>query len=133
MLTLKRIAYYSKATQDFDSSDLVSLAAEAARFNALDGITGVLFYSDGRFAQIFEGVDEAAHELLARLERDKRHTEIQILIEEEVEGSIFTTWDMRLMRENETNSAIVSRMVNSQTLPSNIADFIDNFAARMDA
>ena len=73
MLTLKRIAYYSKATQDFDSSDLVSLAAEAARFNALDGITGVLFYSDGRFAQIFEGVDEGVQGLGGKCTGAPRH------------------------------------------------------------
>lgn len=133
MLKMKRLAYYSKAAHSFDSSELIGLAAEAARFNALDGITGVLFYSNGRFAQIFEGVDEAAHELLARLERDPRHTGLKVIIEEEIKDPLFTAWDMRLIKEDETNSATVSRMVTSQSLPNNIADFIDNFAARMDA
>lgn len=132
MGNLKRIGYYSKATEQFDQNNLITLAVEAARFNALDGINGVLFYRDGRFAQIFEGVDEGVNDLLSRLERDVRHSDIKVLFEDMIDTPLFHTWDMRLCRDEvEMNSAVIARLV-AKPLPAHIADFIDNFAARLD-
>ena len=131
MGNLKRIGYYSVAVQPFESSDLLQLADEAARFNALDGINGILFYDDGCFAQIFEGVDDGVHDLLSRIHRDPRHADIKIIFEEKIDTPLFRTWDMRLCKEaGEMSAPAITKIVN-KPLPSHIANFIDNFSARM--
>ena len=90
MGSLKRIGYYSLAVQHFESGHLLQLAVEAARLNALDGINGVLFYDDGRFAQIFEGVDDGVHDLLSRLQRDPRHAGIKSSLKKKLMSPYFT-------------------------------------------
>ncbi len=132
MGNLKRIGYYSKAASDFDQSALLTLAVEAARLNALDGINGVLFFNDGHFAQIFEGVDEGVNDLLSRLGRDRRHSDLKVVFEETIDTPLFHTWDMRLCRdEQEMNSLTIARLAG-KSLPPHIADFIDNFGTRME-
>lgn len=131
MGSLKRIGYYSLAVQPFAADDLLQLAVEAARFNALDGINGILFYGDGHFAQIFEGVDDGVNDLLSRLSRDPRHTDFQIIFEEKIEAPLFHSWDMHLCKETgEMNTPSITRMVG-KPLPPHVADFIDNFPAQM--
>lgn len=132
MGSLKRIGYYSEATKPFDQGALLALAIEAAQFNALDGINGVLFYDDGRFAQIFEGVDDGVNDLLARLTRDPRHTGLKVAFEEKISEPLFRTWDMRLCKEEHELSSVAVARLTGQPLPAHIADFIDNFATRMD-
>lgn len=133
MASLKRIAYYSKATTSFGTEELVRLAVEAGRFNALDGLNGVLFYADGRFAQIFEGVDDCCNDLLARLGRDTRHHDLQVVIEETIKTPLFHTWDMHLAGHGETCSQTIGRLIGNPELPAHIADFIDNFAEPIQA
>ena len=131
MASLKRIGYYSVAVQPFEPGELLQLAVEAARFNALDGIYSILFYDDGRFAQIFEGVDDGVHDLLARLSRDSRHADIKIIFEEKIDAPLFHSWGMRLCKETgEMNAPAITKMVG-KSLPAHIVHFIDNFAPRM--
>lgn len=132
MGSLKRIGYYSKAATDFDHSALLTLAVEAARLNALDGINGILFYDDGHFAQIFEGVDEGVNDLLSRISRDARHNDLKVIFEETIDTPIFYTWDMRLCRDQQEISSLAISRLTGKSLPPHVADFIDNFGTRME-
>ncbi|MFJ6677877.1 BLUF domain-containing protein [Microbacterium sp. NPDC091382] len=88
------IAYASRATEPFDHARLVKLLAESRANNERDGITGMLVYSDPDFIQILEGPDAAVRALLERIGRDPRHTDVRVLLEEQVSERKYSTWSM---------------------------------------
>lgn len=96
--TLWRVIYTSKATplppgQD-EAALIDAILATARRRNAQAGLTGALIYADGRFAQLLEGSPEALEEVLSRLSRDPRHTEMETLEAVEEATRVFTAWTM---------------------------------------
>ncbi|MGM3151424.1 BLUF domain-containing protein, partial [Escherichia coli] len=54
-MPLRAIAYVSQASPDLSPERLDALVEDAARFNKLAGVTGVLLHDGGRFLQYIEG------------------------------------------------------------------------------
>jgi len=88
------IAYASRATASFDHARLVDLLTESRANNSRDGITGMLVYSEPDFIQILEGPDAAVRALLERIGRDPRHTDVRVLLDEQVTERKYATWSM---------------------------------------
>lgn len=88
------IVYASRAVEAFDHDRLVELLAVSRRNNSRDDITGMLVYRDLDFIQILEGPDAAVRALLERIGRDPRHTEIRVLLEEQVSKRKYAAWSM---------------------------------------
>ncbi len=90
------IAYSSQYTKSDQSVDeeLEKITASAKRNNPALKITGVLFYHNRRFLQIIEGEKELLEKLMAVLERDSRHTNIERIIDEEIETRSYSDWNM---------------------------------------
>jgi hypothetical protein len=88
------IVYASRAVSAFDHDRLVDLLTESRANNARDGITGMLVYRAPDFIQILEGPDAAVRALVERIRRDPRHTDVRILLEEQVTERKHATWSM---------------------------------------
>lgn len=93
-MPLRRIAYLSRAAEPFSKRALLDLLHDARGYNAADGITGLLIHSQGRFLQVLEGEPEALADLLQRLRRDPRHSDLHVLFDDDVEQRLFATWSM---------------------------------------
>lgn len=91
---LERIVYQSTATQDFGSLALFKLLTEAQTRNAEQQITGHLLYLNGQFTQCFEGPSDQVELLWQSLQRDKRHTNIELLVRDTTEERRFAGWTM---------------------------------------
>jgi hypothetical protein len=96
-LFLRSVTYSSRAILPLTEAAFWQLGLEAARLNALDGITGLLVFNGARFCQTIEGSPEAVEDLIKRLKRDPRHEELEILSDEAVEDRRFRSWDMQLL------------------------------------
>lgn len=94
---LRTVTYVSQAKQPFAEDDFQRLGVEAARLNALDGITGLLVYNGTSFCQTIEGFGPAIDDLIGRLRRDPRHSGFTVLSEEVIENRRFRSWDMQLL------------------------------------
>lgn len=96
--TLWRVIYTSRAAPrppgQSEEAMIEAILATARRNNARNGLTGALIYQDGRFAQMLEGPPEALEELLARIARDPRHTDMEMLYTAEAESRVFAAWNM---------------------------------------
>lgn len=92
---MKSLTYISEATAPLDDDALYALENEAARLNALDGITGLLLYNGVHFAQTVQGMDDAIDDLMARLARDPRHHTLTIVEEKFIDTIVFPTWEMK--------------------------------------
>ena len=73
---------------------LSGILAEARPANARDDITGALTAVDGVFVQVIEGREAGIDALMARLARDSRHTDVEVLERRRVERRAFSDWDM---------------------------------------
>ena len=58
------------------------------------GITGLLFYHNQRFIQVLEGEREALEELMSILEKDNRHKNIQLILDQPIKKRGFMDWNM---------------------------------------
>jgi len=75
-------------------SDLYIILRQARKNNKLNGVTGMLAYTDQHFFQILEGDEEIVSGLFKKISNDKRHSDIRILYESEVGMRSFPTWEM---------------------------------------
>lgn len=65
--------------------------------NRAEGITSILIYNDGSFAQLMEGPKQAVLNVYERIKSDKRHSGASIIFEEETNERITEGWDMMLI------------------------------------
>ena len=91
---MKHIVYISRAVRPLSDHDLEVLLTQSRRDNARHGITGVLFYSHGNIAQLFEGEPLIADALFERIAKDGRHSHVQKLIDRPIASRSFTGWSM---------------------------------------
>ncbi len=88
------LTYESKATPLFKETGINDILVAARTFNASQGITGCLIFYSGRFLQILEGPQEKVEKLFAKIENDKRHTEVSLFSEDNITERNFPDWGM---------------------------------------
>ena len=88
------IIYRSTATPGFDLAEVLKMLSNARSRNAEQKITGCLLYHENQFAQLIEGEKDAVIDLFSKIQKDKRHTEVELLKEVETDERIFIDWDM---------------------------------------
>ena len=73
---------------------LESIVSEAQLRNITDGITGILFFQQGRFIQLIEGYQSAVRDLSNRIAHDPRHDNMHIFLDEQVLNRSCPEWSM---------------------------------------
>jgi hypothetical protein len=91
---LLRIVYASAATTPFSSEELRALLDRARERNRQVDVGGLLIYLRGSFWQTLEGESSAVASTFARIEKDRRHNRVMMLLREEPEARIFGEWSM---------------------------------------
>lgn len=91
---MKHILYMSQAVRPLSDQDLQVLLTQCRRDNTLHGITGILFYSHGKIAQLFEAEDEMADKLFERIAVDGRHSHVIKHIDKPIRARSFAEWSM---------------------------------------
>jgi Sensors of blue-light using FAD len=94
--SLEHIIYASVAAQDFGAPQLAELLQKARTANERLGLTGMLLHtdSDGSFFQVLEGEPSAIDQLLQKLNLDKRHSNLTLIIREPIAERAFAGWTM---------------------------------------
>ena len=91
---LVRLLYASRAVPAMDQEELQAILKASKLNNPGLGITGVLCLSDRVFLQVLEGGRSAVNQLYARILKDPRHTDVEILHYEEIQERRFAGWSM---------------------------------------
>lgn len=91
---LVSLFYVSRAVGPQTTTVTSSILTTARSNNPVHGITGVLFQGQGMYMQVLEGERSAVNRLYAVILADKRHTDAEILIMEEVARRRFEKWSM---------------------------------------
>jgi hypothetical protein len=129
---LYNLVYCSRATPDVNDASVDRILATARRMNPVYGITGLLVYGGGIFFQWLEGPRANVTELLARIQKDPRHTALVLLSEsEEVRERLFPDWGMELVSATDIRDVLMDARDSSKD-PRN-ADALDQLLARLAA
>lgn len=91
---IKQIIYISKATSHFDSNELNKLGVSSAQNNREFNITGILCYSSGCFIQLLEGEAGFIKALLDVIKLDRRHYDLQVILEQNANQRLAEKWSM---------------------------------------
>jgi hypothetical protein len=89
-----QLSYVSRAVVLLSYAALRSLVAHARAFNDAHGITGILFYGEGHFAQVLEGEQEEVERLFDRIQRDTRHYDVTVITRVQRPQRVYAQWGM---------------------------------------
>ena len=90
------IGYMSESLIPADEIDdtIAEIVAEAQLRNITEGITGILFYHEGKFIQLVEGYQSSLRQLIDRISHDPRHNNLQFFLDEQVLHRTCPEWSM---------------------------------------
>ena len=94
--SLYRMFYVSKATRKMSRGELEDLMLGARMRNEKRGVSGLLVYDAGNFAQVLEGPREVVEKLFWKIEKDPRHSHAAVLSQWPIERRDFAGWAMGL-------------------------------------
>lgn len=93
---MKHILYVSRLAQAAHGPlvprNLLNIYKHAKRNNQKYNITGLLSYKEGYYLQAIEGPDQNVDALFRNILRDKRHTDVLVLVDQSCEEVCFRTW-----------------------------------------
>lgn len=91
---LYSLVYFSHAVSPLGPDALQDLLDVSRRANQEHGITGILIYGCGNFAQYLEGPKMEIDALFVNIQRDSRHRDVQLLAEGPITARTFADWSM---------------------------------------
>jgi len=95
---LLTLTYRSRAVTPPTELELYRLLRAAQARNHEEGLTGLLVYDNGCFLQTLEGPQAGLDRVWASIQRDPRHTGIELLCDHPTASRFFPDWDLKLMR-----------------------------------
>ena len=107
------IGYMSESLIPADEIDdtIAEIVAEAQLRNITEGITGILFYHEGKFIQLVEGYQSSLRQLIDRISHDPRHNNLQFFLDEQVLHRTCPEWSMvsvNLDKTGDLNHLLIS-------------------------
>ena len=85
---------YTGQTPDIPK-DFSHILVEARLNNPAQGISGVLFFDQGKFIQVLEGEKDTLDALVAKIKLDPRHTNFKVLIDQPIQKQELADWNMK--------------------------------------
>ena len=130
---LVRAFYISRSAGPQTSVVTGSILKTAVGFNRIHQITGVLCQGDGFFLQVLEGERGIVNQLYARIVRDSRHKEVELVKFEEISQRKYSQWSMALIDLSDTDPMVVMQhpefdpySASSETLERQIDEWISS-------
>lgn len=100
-MPLRAIAYVSQARADLSAERLQAVVDDAARFNKMAGVTGVLLHDGGHFLQYIEGPPDGIASVYERILQAGSHVDIIELARGRLGQRQFPYWSMRALPVDE--------------------------------
>ena len=111
-MSFQQLVYVSRSVARIGSLLEVSdILEEAMRNNPLNNITGALAFTETRFVQILEGSQSSLDVLLLKLMLDVRHTDMKVLVREQVTERAFSDWAMISPRMTPRGQSELNRLL----------------------
>jgi hypothetical protein len=113
---LVRLMYASRAVPAIDQEELLAILRKSKAENPAEGITGVLCFSGGIFLQVLEGGRSAVNRLYNQIVADPRHTQVELLLYQEIGERRFAGWSMGQVNLARLNPSLLLKYSATATL-----------------
>jgi len=113
---LVRLLYASRAVPGIDQEELGAILRRSKGHNPTVGVTGVLCFSGGIFLQVLEGGRAQVNRLYNRIAADPRHTDVELLLYEEIGERRFAGWSMGQVNLSRMNPSLLLKYSATATL-----------------
>ena len=117
---LTQLVYTSTAIQPMPKSKLYKILADSRVNNKLADVTGALVYADGNFLQVLEGNQEAVSNLVEKIAKDRRHKDIKVSFQTDIERRTFKAWEMAYVSPSTKELATWAGLKNTTTVDSTL-------------
>lgn len=104
---LVRCLYASQPASKVDDALLNGILEQSRKNNPSIGVTGLLCVSASHFIQVIEGGRSEVAGILTSIMRDPRHTNVQILVYEEILERRFANWTMGQVNPDKLNPTLL--------------------------
>jgi hypothetical protein len=94
-LMFRRIIYISRSLIGADPEEIAAIVLSSIRWNAEVAVTGMLWADGKSFAQVIEGGADEIGLTMDRIRTDRRHTDIEVLLDRAIVSRQFGAWSMR--------------------------------------
>ena len=125
---LFHLGYVSTETGDLGLSGMVELLTEARRINTSRDITGLLLHRERSFYQVLEGAEDVVRQTFDSIEKDQRHTAIDVLFEGEVDEREFPDWQMGFLNLDGVEVGTLQGYSDFLSREDNAKDFLENLS-----
>ena len=125
---LFHLGYVSTETGDMGTQDMVELMIEARRINTERDITGLLLHREKSFFQILEGMEAEVRRTFASIEKDERHTAVDVLFDGEIEEREFEDWRMGFLNLDGVELETLQGYSDFLSREDNSKDFLENLS-----
>lgn len=88
------LIYRSIAFDTINPDDILKILKTSKEFNIKNNVTGCLLFHKNEFVQILEGEKDVIEKLYAKIEKDKRHSNISLITKNEKKERTFPNWVM---------------------------------------
>lgn len=85
---------YASTYNDDSSPNIENILEKSRKNNTANKISGVLYFSDNFFMQYLEGDATNIEVTFDKILKDKRHSEIKVMLEREIPERLFGKWSM---------------------------------------
>jgi hypothetical protein len=108
--------YVSRAVPAVDQEALLAILRKSKANNPALGVTGVLCFSEGIFLQVLEGGRSAVNRIYNRIASDSRHSDVELLLYDEIGERRFAGWSMGQVNMARLNPALLLKYSATATL-----------------
>lgn len=92
---LYQLLYESQTTPPLPKlAQLRDILHHSRCYNAKHRITGLLLCSEGHYVQLLEGAETDVRELFAAIKQDRRHKQVQLILQGVAQKRSFPQWSM---------------------------------------
>ncbi|WP_380784313.1 BLUF domain-containing protein [Sphingomonas sp. R86520] len=108
---LRRLIYISRSMIGADPKQVEAIVSTSIRRNAPLELTGMLWADGESFAQVIEGDPHRLEQTMDRIRIDRRHLDIEVLLDRSVASRQFGNWSMRQAVDDEASAHASTFMI----------------------
>ena len=91
---MKELIYRSLLVDPRGAHVVPEILRLARSHNAIHGITGILLFDGERFCQHLEGDAVEIDRVFRAIKADRRHRDVEVLVEGPIVARVYSTWSM---------------------------------------
>jgi hypothetical protein len=129
---ISTLTYRSRSAAPLPPEGLEGMLAQAKIRNRDLGVTGMLLFADDQFYQWLEGPPESVSQVWNAIQRDPRHSQIELIAHHRQSLRVFGDWDMKFVCRGPQLAELKDTAATQRPLPAGLIQLTAQLALKGD-